>query len=201
MNKVMKGFVLVVAFLFVGCATRPAPTPLTAIHIDPDFHQLVSSKLYVLPIIDKRNDKSESADIEKKIRERCAAVLQKKGYDVVLLSEFGGNPNSTAESISRLSVDELYNFGPENAQSILFLYLNNVSTSYVVVQYTYTVEMTGLLLDKERKKVLWEGNGDVTMKYRGLASAAATGPITTSFVAAMAPVDKMLKTFPDRIDR
>ena len=199
MNKVVKGFIVVIAFLFVGCATRPDPAPLTT--IDPDFHQLVSTKLYILPIIDKRNDKSAIADIEKKIRERCAAVLQKKGYDVVLLSEFGGKPNSTAESISRLSVDELYNFGPENAQSILFLYLNNVSTSYVVVQYTYTVEMTGLLLDKERKKVLWEGNGDVTMKYRGLAHAAATGPITTSFVAAMAPVDKMLKTFPDRIDR
>jgi len=194
MNKMMKGFVVITVLLIFGCAVPVK----NAIYLDSAFHQRIGDKVNILPTIDLRKDKSASIDLDSAIRKRFADGLQDKGYTVELLKDCGGSKDVTTEAVAEMLQDELYVLGPQDSQSVLILYLNDASSKYVVMGYTYKVEVTGLLLDKQRKTVLWKDKGVGSSGQGGLISGLMA-PLVKS-EALSSSVNSMLMSFPKKAE-
>jgi hypothetical protein len=192
MNNTLKGFILIALFLLLGCA---APVK-NAIYLDSEFHQRIGDNINVLPTVDLRKDKSASIDLESDIRTRFADGLKDKGYKVELLKDYGGSKDLKVEAVAEMLQDELYVLGPQDSLPILILFLNDASSKYVVMGYTYKVEVTGLLLDKQRKTVLWKDKGVGSSGQGGLISGLMA-PLVKS-EALSSSVNSMLMSFPNK---
>lgn len=191
MYKLRAGLAVVV-ILFIGCAS---PTK-NAILLDPAFHNKMAGKICVLPTVDLRIDKSTSIDMDGDIRKPFSDGLKDKGYEIDLLSTFGEKDDMPAEAVAEMSVDELYALGLEQSPSLLVLYLNDVSSNYVVMGYTYKVELTGVLLDKQTKTVLWKDKGIGSSGQGGLISGLMAPLIKAE--ALSSSVNSMLRSFPEK---
>lgn len=190
MNKTMKGFVAMIMLLLVGCGAAPMKK---AIVLDADFHYRLGEKVNILPVIDLRKDKSTDIDLDDSIRTPFVNSIKDKGYAVATLNDFD-KKDLTMEAVAEMSEDELYVLGPKDAQSILILFVNDVSSKYVVMGYTYKVELTGLLLDKQRKTVLWKDKGVGSSGQGGLISGIMA-PLVKSEALSTA-VNSMIMSFP-----
>jgi hypothetical protein len=191
MSMILTRFILIAIVFLGGCAT-----PKNAIYLDPAFHQKIDRTLYVLPAVDHRLDKSTSIDIDSDIRKPFSDQLRDKGYEIVLLNDFGGKESMPATAVAEMSTDELYALGPQQAKSVLLLYLDDVSSKYVIMGYTYKVEITGILLDKHGKAILWKDKGVGSSGQGGLISGLMA-PLIKSTAIDIA-VNNMVKSFPNK---
>lgn len=185
-------FIGITLFCLSGCT---APTK-QAIQMDPAFQERVGTTLYVLPVIDARKDTSAKFNMESDIRKPVARRLRKKGYEVELLSNLGVGEGTPSAAVAEMSQEELCALGPQEAPSVLVLYLDDASSKYVVMGYTFKVEMTGLLLDKQRKMVLWKDRGIGTQGQGGLISGLMAPSVRSG--ALSSAVGGMLMSFPKK---
>jgi hypothetical protein len=192
MNKRTTVFLVIVAFFISGCSTPVKK----AIYIDPAFQEQIGAKLYILPTIDRRKDKSETLNLDKDIRKPVAAGLKKKGYDVELLNNFEVKESIPAAAIAEMSQDELFALGPQQASSVMVLYLDDASSKYTVIGFTFKIELMGLLLDKQRKTVLWKDKGVGTSGQGGLISGLVAPMVKSG--ALSSSVNSMLMSFPKK---
>lgn len=192
MKKILSGFIIITVLFLSGCAT---PTKM-AILFDPEFHQKVDRTIYVLPTVDLRVDRSTSIDVDSDIRKPFSGKLRDKGYEIQLLNDFGGSEDITGAAVAEMSADELYALGPQQSQSVLLVYLNDASSKYVVMGYTYKVEATGLLLDKQRKTVLWKDKGVGSSGQGGLISGLMAPLVKSEALSSV--VNSMAMSFPDK---
>lgn len=193
MNKRMTVFVVIAMLFLAGCA---APVK-KAIHLDPAFQEQVGAKLYVLPAVDLRKDMSETLNLDNDIRKPFAHGLRKKGYEVELLNDFGGGEDIPAATVAEMSQDELFALGPQQASSVLVLYLDDASSKYTVIGFTFKMELTGLLLDKQRKVILWKDKGVGSSGQGGLISGLVAPMVKSN--ALSSSINSMLLSFPKKI--
>ena len=82
--QVLSFLIIVCILIFiVGCATSRVP-----IKLDPSFSTMGIKKITLLPIVDRRIDKSVDIDFEQAIRNKAAKNLESKGYTVLLPESF-----------------------------------------------------------------------------------------------------------------
>ena len=145
--------------LLEGCATKG---PAVSIRIDPAFTPANMQDITVLPIVDARRDKSQPWDREewqKRWEKKWANVLlirplEKKGYTVALATDFGGVDNINADDIAESALSWVHALGPEGAQWILLMTLEDLVNS---PQFgtSWATSCAMILFDKNIGKAVW----------------------------------------------
>jgi len=137
---------ILLLIIIVGCSAQsPTYSNLS------DSQSITTSVVYIYPAIDIRQKQSKNVNLQN-ISKQLADGLSDKGLNTKLSTDFG---NVKQSEISSLSRDELYKIGPPDSNLILLVFLNDMMTDYKVVSYSINVEISGILLDKSKKSVLW----------------------------------------------
>ena len=154
-----------------GCGT----VQKIPIKLDPNFVHKGIDTIMLMPVVDRRVDKSAKLDFEKGIRLPAKKILEKKGYTVIMPDTYLEGSNITADQVAEMNVDDLSGLGPKDSRALVFIYVEDVLDSYVVLAYTFKIEATGSLIYKEEKSELWRDKGIGAYGQGGLISGITSG--------------------------
>jgi len=164
------------------------------IKLDPNFNAKGIDTIVLMQIVDRRIDKKANIDLEKEIRIPTKKILEKKGYTVVMPDTFGEGMNVSANDVGEMGVEDLATLGPKDSKVLLFIYLEDVSESYIVLAYTFKIEATGSLIHKQEKIELWRDKGIGACGQGGLISGVFSGVDRAAAIEGCR--DSMLVTLP-----
>jgi hypothetical protein len=138
--------------LNINCATK------TPIKLDPSFHEKKIRSVALLPVIDRRSDKSFEVDIDKKIRVPAKEELEKKGYSVSLPAKIS--------DVAELYGNDWNSLVPKDYNTaIVIVYLNQLYKHVGFWEFkegrSLNAEMILKSVDSNEKRVvLWEDRDD-----------------------------------------
>lgn len=178
--------------LVAGCAT----TQKLPIKLDPNYHQKGIETIVMMPVIDRRVDKSSKIDFNKDLRLPAKAMLEKKGYQVMIPSVYRESADVTQDEITEMDIEELSQLGPVDARALLYIYVEDILDSYVVISYNFKIEATGSLIHKQEKTELWRDKGLGTQGQAGLISGAFSA--WDKQIAITACLESLLSTLPSK---
>jgi hypothetical protein len=179
-NKIILLCLMLSVFLLNGCAT----TMKIPIKLDPNFNAKVGQTIVLMPIVDRRVDKTGSINLETQIRKPVKKLLEKKGYTVVLENTFIGGTAITPDEVGEMNIDELSELGPQNAKVVLFVFVEDIIDSYAVTACAYRIEATGSLIEKREKLELWRDKGIDSKGGEGLAAGVLAGLVKASVISS-----------------
>lgn len=179
-----------VTLLMVGCAGR---VPRTPIYADPDLANIFFDTVTVLPVVDRRVDKSTDVNLEKNVRGKAVKALEKNGYSVLVAESFAEGIDIPNDEVAEMEVHELATLGSPDTGMMLILFMDDASGA-TALGYSFKSEMTALLLDKSRKAMIWKDKGVASQGQGGLLGCAMSGSIKSECLSAC--VNSMLESFP-----
>lgn len=176
--------------LLYGCASTRVP-----LYIEPDFSNRKIDTIALMPVVDVRKDKT-AANIapEGGVRKPIEKLLTKKGYSVAMVSRFKDGADLTAEAIAEMDEKELATLGPQESAYLFLFYLEDLSTSYVVLAKTSKIEASAVLVDKARGQYLWRDKCVESVGQGGLIS----GLLPTQGLVVEQCLSKMLSGLPKK---
>ncbi len=180
---------LVVIYLLTSCAGQPKPP----IYADPDLNNIQFETVTLLPIVDRRVDKSYELDLESNIGKRVEKNIKKKGYSVIRQTTFSDTLQVTNEKIAEMEPYELKALGGEKTDYMLIVYLDD-ALGKTGFGYTFKIEATALLINKQTGSMLWKDKGIGSHGQAGLFGALMSAG--TKAEAMDQCVKKMLSSFP-----
>ena len=157
--------------LLAGCATTRMP-----IVLDPSFSDRQIATIALLPIVDRRRDRSFNIDLDNQLGARAEKLLKSKGYAVTKISppEASNNPYGS-ERLLDIDIEYVASLGPPEADAVLAIYVDDVLSSYKVLVYEFKIEAIGTLVAKSDQKELWRDKGIGTQGQAGLISGLFQG--------------------------
>lgn len=180
--------------LMVFCASGCSTVQKIPIKLDPNFSNKGIDTIILMPVVDRRPEKSAKLDFEKEILLPSKKILEKKGYTVIIPDKYSEDSSMSSEQVAEMTTEELSALGPRGASAILFIYIEDVMDSYVVLAYTFKIEATGSLIYKQERSELWRDKGIGSYGQGGLMSG-----MTSSMdrgVALSQCLESMLVTLP-----
>jgi hypothetical protein len=176
--------VLPCLFLFVnGCAS----VPFNPTYLDPEFTPALVEQIYVLPLADIRMDRSEELD-EKDIEVGWALagfkILEKKGYDLTFLNEFGADNEPSEDDLAEASPDWVRKLGTQEARYVLLIALEDLVRRKKTFGSAMGCECSGVLYDKMSGKAVWRHEAVGEMSVGGLAGMIVSGLIVRDTMGA-----------------
>jgi len=178
-------------FLVTGCVG----TTKSAIRLHSDFSEKNVDTIVLMPIVDRRIDKSGAINIEKNILRPSKKMLEKKGYYVITPDSFLEGENISPEEVGEMDVEELAMLGPDGSKTLLFVYIEDVIDSYAIVAYTFKIEATSSLIEKSGKVELWRDKGIGASGQGGLISGPFAGMDKSAAISTC--LRNMFTTLPD----
>ena len=185
-------FLSIMAFGFVGCVPKTKRIPITW---EPSFYESSISRIVLMPIVDARPDKSFEVDLND-FKGRVKDTLEEKGYTVVLPNNYSETMDITAEDVAEMSAKELASLGLENEFFLLFVYVEDILSEYVIMAYKFKIEAVGSLISKSKKIELWRDKGIGRSGQGGLISGLTQGLNRSG--AYDGCVISMLESLPDK---
>lgn len=149
--------------LLAGCAT----TPKVPIFLDPNLDHMQIDTITLLPVVDRRMDRSVSTTPEDLLGSRVKKAVEKLGYEVNTPGVFSPTAEIPNEEIAEMDVTELATLGPEDAKVLLIVFLDDAS-SKTALGYSFKIEATAILLNKRTQSILWKDKGIGTSGQGGL---------------------------------
>lgn len=177
MNHRKKDAVLWVGMLsfllpLAGCAM----TTRMPILLDPSFSDRQVTTIALLPIIDRRRDRSFNIDLDRQLGTRTEKQLQSKGYEVTRVSQMEASSDPYgSERLLDMDTEYIASLGPSEADAVLAIYVDDVLSSYKVLVYEFKIEAIGTLVAKSDQKELWRDKGIGTQGQAGLISGLLQG--------------------------
>lgn len=166
MPKCRRAWVLGLVVLAAACAA-----PRKAMYLHPQMKDTPPAELLLLPIVDRRPDRSMEIDLEADLRLVVRKELEEKGYRVRLAQGF---PGGTSETFGDLGEEELAALVPNDAEAIFVVYLEELfsekSTRFLIPKYVFIEELSGRLVAREG--FLWEDTSKLEGMGGGLIGAA-----------------------------
>ena len=154
----------IAAFL---CSCAPARVPL---YTHPNLEQFEVKTISLMPVIDRRIDRSCEINTEESIREKAKKILIDKGYEVIMPAVWESEKSVYMKVITDMENEELLSLIPENADSVMLLYLNDLQNE---VQWTaltplhlYNIDISGKSFSKPMG-LLWHDNASSTIMKGG----------------------------------
>jgi hypothetical protein len=175
--------------LMLNCAGKPK----VPIYIDPDLESMGFETVTMLPVVDRRVDKSEEFDVQKDIGDRVVKRLEKKGYTVETAAAFSTQYNIPSEEVAEMEYHELAELGPADAHQLLVVYLDDASGK-TGLGYTFKTETTAVLVDKSTGAMLWKDKGIGSMGQGGALGCMMAGATKGESMAQS--VKNMMETLP-----
>ena len=170
-NAVLWAGTIPFLLLLAGCATTRMP-----IVLDSSFSDRQVATVALLPIVDRRRDRSFNVDLDNQLGARAEKLLKSKGYEVTKISlpEASDNPYGS-ERLLDMDTEYIASLGPPEADAVLAIYVDDVLSSYKVLVYEFKIEAIGTLVAKSDQKELWRDKGIGTQGQAGLISGIFQG--------------------------
>lgn len=176
--------------LLSACASARVP-----LFLEPDFTNRKIDTIALMPIVDVRKDKTAAEiDPEGDVRIQLEKLLTKKGYSVAMVSRFKDGAELLPDAITEMDEKDLATLGPPESAHLLLFYLEDLSTSYVVLAKTSKIEASAVLLDKARGQYLWRDKCVESVGQGGLIS----GFLPIQGMAVEQCLSKMLSGLPEK---
>jgi hypothetical protein len=144
------------------CVSLSACAP-KALYLHPGYADIRPHQITVLPILDHRQDKSDDVDYQEAVTKSAVAVLERKRYNVEVVSTFGDQvppgDEVTPGDLASPNPTWLKTLGPPEARWILFLAVTHLRTMFVILGTFCNGDVEGYLFDKFTGELLWQGKG------------------------------------------
>jgi hypothetical protein len=173
------GLIVLLLLILAGCTTTKP-----AIKIDPSFSEMQIESLALLPVIDRRVDKSYEIDLENKVRLAAKEILEKKGYAVIMPATFAEGRNVDPAEAAAMGVNDLTSLGPADPKTIVLIYIEDILSSYKVLSYAFKIEATASIISKEKQSELWRNKAVGKSGQGGLISGITQGLDRSSAVGS-----------------
>ena len=164
------------------------------IKLDPNLSKKGIYTIVLMPIVDRRIDKSVGINLEIDIRKQVSQILKRKGYSVVMPGAFGDGLNITQDAVGEMGIEDLSALGPKDSEALLFIYLEDFFDKYTVMAYVVKMEATGSLIYKQERAELWRDKEISTYGQGGLISGLLSGSLKVSALEGC--IDGVLVTLP-----
>lgn len=187
---------VVVAVSLGGCAQKPR----VPVYIHPAYSPDAIDSVTVLPIVDRRGDKSVEFDLEDQVRRRVRSILERRRYTVALAGSFVEGRQLSMEEVSEMDSSDLVTLGPANSRFLFVFYVEDVLSTFVVMAHKFKVELSATLLDKQNATVLWRNKCVATGGQAGLVGAGLS-KLTTPGERTSRCLELMLDMLPKRPGR
>jgi len=150
--------------VLTGCTRTP-------LYIDKGFLEKPIDTVTLLPVVDIRKDKTAATiNAETDVRKPIEKLFAKKGYAVRIADSFTDGAQPVPDAIVEMDVSELAKLGPTDSQNLFIFYLEDLSTSYVVMQKTSKIEASAMIVDKKNHRYLWKDKCVASVGKWGLIS-------------------------------
>jgi len=179
-----------IASLLTGCG-KPPKIP---IYSDLQLEEMKIETVTLMPVVDRRVDKSYNINLESSIGDKVAKKLQKKGYTVIRPGAFSDTLEFTNEDVAEMEARELGAIGTAETDYMLLVYLDDAS-SKTALGYSFKMEATGLLLKKQTAAMLWKDKGIGSQGQGGLAGCMMSSMVKGEAINAC--LTDMLSSFPN----
>jgi hypothetical protein len=173
------GLIVLSLLILAGCTTTKP-----AIKLDPSFSEMQIESVALLPIIDRRVDKSYEIDLENKVRQAAKENLEKKGYTVIMPSTFVEGRNVDPAEVEAMGINDLASLGPPDSKAIVLIYIEDILSSYKVLSYAFKIEATASVISKEKQCELWRNKAVGKAGQGGLISGITQGLDRSSAIGA-----------------
>lgn len=149
-----------VAFMvapFWGCVMAPAKKEPVFLH--PSFKATDIQSITILPILDRRIDKSLDTDLNE-VLNIVKRHLEGKTYNITLSSQFGADAilSMPVKEIAKADPSWVKTLGPADSRWVLLLVVRNLERK-ILISATAVAEVFGYLYDKSIGEKIWEGKG------------------------------------------
>jgi hypothetical protein len=176
--------------LLAGCATGPTKQP---IFLHPEFDPKNVESITILPILDRRIDKSLETDINETGKDAIKDMLEAKKYDVNVTKEIGNESimNMTLKAINEADTSWSKRLGPSNSKWVFLAIVKKIDRDFGF-HVSAEAEVVGYLYDKSTGERVWkdDGQGSHAMGYFFAA--------TVDDGALQMAVFNMLQSFPKK---
>ncbi len=189
-------FLLIISALFLinlqGCAT----TKRAPIYLDPSFTPNQIDAIVVLPVIDRRIDKSVEIDFHNQIHLTAAAWIERKGYIAVIPDTACGQHFPVSSEVLAMDSKAICALASDSLNFVLILYVEDILKKHSLFKYQTKMEVTGLLLDRHKQAVLWKDKGIGVHSGGGILGAIEAAVLYTNEGIDLA-MSNLFQTLPD----
>jgi hypothetical protein len=179
---------LAASLSLVGClASR------SAIHLDRDFAASPAREVLLVPVVDGRPEKFDHVLVSRNVRDAMVMFLREKKYTVTLERDFAINPT---HDLNTLSIEELASLVPASArQPVMLVQVERLDRELEELGETYTVRVSGFLVDPRKPALLWQDRAFGTSSLNGLLTVLSRG--SGQYEASVNAVRSLLVSLPE----
>lgn len=180
---------ILLASFFMGCA----PATKIPIHMDSDLVDMNIEVITLLPIVDRRVDKSYDLNLEKKIGKKVEKMMGKKGYIIERPGAFSDTKDIPNDEIAEMEPRELAILGASDTEFIMVAFLDDASAK-TALGYSFKCEVTAVLINKQNGNLIWKDKGIGSQGQGGLIGCLMSSAVKDEAIAAC--IKSMLLSFP-----
>ena len=168
------------AGLFLGaCASGPVELP--ADYASPSFNADTVDRVYLLPIVDHRIDKTKALKLDEWLTKRAENALTERGYPAVLVEDRATVEHISRDDLETPAADWVGSLEPASARWIMLLVLED-SIAKTTFGSTGSAEMSGYLFDRNDKTLAWRNKETGQFGQGGLIGMAMKGVMERSAI-------------------
>lgn|GEM_PF-1793382 len=173
----------------IGCGVRKP------IEVDPQFGTAGVDKIVVLPVIDARSDRLDYVALGRNVGDATSRMLHQKKYRISQSDSYAQHPAGRID-IDSVTAGEVVALVPEDVRYFLVVQVERMDRSIDESGVYYTVWLSGLLVDRERGRVLWRDVASASSHLTGMLTLISRG--SSQYEAAVNASRALLETFPPR---
>jgi hypothetical protein len=185
---VRSGLLFLGCCLASGCALTDGP-----ISIDGNFEKSPPAEIQILPVIDARQVRSDHVLVSRNVRDTTVEFLKAKNYRVAV--ERGDAPDAPGD-LNDLEPEALAALVAGRVGPVLLLQVDRMTREREELGVTYTVKLSGFLLDAPTSKILWRDSATGESSLNGLLSVLSRG--SGEYEAAMNAARRLVASMPAR---
>lgn len=156
----------VIAFvLLAGCITYEP------MYVHPDFDKLNLRTIALLPVLDKRMDRSLGLEFEERMQSAAQKWLSDKGYEVMLLDGFSADGSMQAGDVAKMENEDLALLVPDGAGAVALVSVVDIVSDYRILAYDFEILASSAVVSRSHG-VAWYNECHAHSRTGGLISGA-----------------------------
>jgi hypothetical protein len=181
---------IVLAILISGCSV---PAPLV---LDESIRPEEIDEVVVLPVIDARPTRFEHVQIARNVEDATVRFLRERGYFTLTADRFRERPSGPLD-LHVAGPAELVPLAPEDTRYFMLVQVERLEPGVSdETGQAYDARLTGVLVDRERGRVIWRDVATASSHLSGVLTVFARG--SRQYEAAVNASRALVETLPDK---
>lgn len=165
----------------------------TPLELDAQLASAGIDKIVVLPVIDARADRFDYVSVGRNVAEASVRFVRDKGYQVSQSEAYGQRPAGPID-IDTVQAEALAVLAPEDVHAFLLVQIERMDRHVDELGASYSVRLSGLLVDRDAVQVLWRDTASATSNLTGVLTVMSRG--SSQYEAAVNAARALFETLP-----